>query len=143
MTAAVADYRPIVVSKQKIKKSDSEDLVLELTKNPDILDLLGQVKRKEQVIVGFAAESEGLLSNTQQKLKRKHLDIILGNDITVPDIGFGSDYNAVIILTAEGQRENLPRMSKRAIADHLLDMVAERLLANAAQKKSAVKSHTK
>lgn len=127
MTAAVADYRPIVVSQHKIKKTESEDLVLELTKNPDILDLLGQVKRKDQVIVGFAAESEGLLNNAQQKLQRKHLDIIIGNDITVPDIGFGSDYNAVVILTAEGQRENLPRMPKRAIAEHILDMVAQRL----------------
>ncbi len=127
MTAAVADYRPIVVSTHKIKKTESEDLVLELTKNPDILDLLGRVKRKDQVIVGFAAESEGLLSNAQQKLKRKHLDMIIGNDISVPDIGFGSDYNAVVILTAEGQRENLPRMPKRAIAEHLLDLLAARL----------------
>ncbi len=137
MTAAVADYRPIVVSAQKIKKQESEDLVLELTKNPDILDLLGRVKRKDQVIVGFAAESEGLLNNAQQKLKRKHLDIIIGNDITVPDIGFGSDYNAVVILTAEGQRENLPRMPKRAIADHILDMVADKLQI-IAQKKTPV-----
>ena len=138
MTAAVADYRPINVSAQKIKKSESEDLVLELTKNPDILDLLGRVKRKDQVICGFAAESEGLLNNAQQKLKRKHLDIIVGNDITVPDIGFGSDYNAVVLLTAEGQRENLPRMPKRAIADHLLDMIAQRLEGIALQKKAKV-----
>lgn len=136
MTAAVADYRPIVVSPQKIKKTESDDLVLELTKNPDILDLLGRVKRKDQVICGFAAESEGLLNNAQQKLKRKHLDIIVGNDITVPDIGFGSDYNAVVILTAEGQRENLPRMPKRAIADYLLDMVAQRLESVELQKKA-------
>ncbi|MBY0546181.1 MAG: bifunctional phosphopantothenoylcysteine decarboxylase/phosphopantothenate--cysteine ligase CoaBC [Candidatus Obscuribacterales bacterium] len=127
MTAAVADYRPIVVSHHKIKKTESEDLVLELTKNPDILDLLGRVKRKDQIIVGFAAESEGLLNNAQQKLKRKHLDMIIGNDISVPDIGFGSDYNAVVILTAEGQRENLPRMPKRAIAEHILDMLSSRL----------------
>ena len=127
MTAAVADYRPIVVSHHKIKKTESEDLVLELTKNPDILDLLGRVKRKEQVIIGFAAESEGLLNNAQQRLKRKHLDMIIGNDITVPDIGFGSDYNAVVILTAEGQRENLPRMPKRAIAEHIPDLLSARL----------------
>ena len=137
MTAAVADYRPINVSAHKIKKTESDDLVLELTKNPDILDLLGRVKRKDQVIVGFAAESEGLLNNAQIKLKRKHLDMIIGNDITVPDIGFGSDYNAVVILTAEGQRENLPRMPKRAIAEHILDMVANRLL-TVQQKKAPV-----
>jgi phosphopantothenoylcysteine decarboxylase/phosphopantothenate--cysteine ligase len=129
MTAAVADYRPIVVSRQKIKKTESEDLVLELTKNPDILDLLGRVKRKDQVIIGFAAESDDLLNNSQQKLKRKQLDLIVGNDITVPDIGFGSDYNAVVILTAEGTRENLPRMPKRAIADHICNWLAERLAA--------------
>jgi phosphopantothenoylcysteine decarboxylase/phosphopantothenate--cysteine ligase len=129
MTAAVADYRPIVVSRQKIKKTDSDDLVLELTKNPDILDLLGRVKRKDQVIVGFAAESDDLLSNAQSKLKRKQLDLIIGNDITVPDIGFGSDYNAVVILSAEGSRENLPRMPKRAIADHICNWLADRLAA--------------
>jgi phosphopantothenoylcysteine decarboxylase/phosphopantothenate--cysteine ligase len=127
MTAAVADYRPIVVSRQKIKKTESEDLVLELTKNPDILDLLGRVKRTDQLIIGFAAESDDLLNNAQQKLKRKHLDLIIGNDITVPDIGFGSDYNAVVILGADGSRENLPRMPKRAIADHICNWLAQRL----------------
>jgi phosphopantothenoylcysteine decarboxylase/phosphopantothenate--cysteine ligase len=124
MTAAVADYRPIMVSHQKIKKTESEDLVLELTKNPDILDLLGRVKRPDQLVVGFAAESDDLLSNAEQKLKRKQLDLIIGNDITVPDIGFGSDYNAVVILGADGSRENLPRMPKRAIADHICNWLA-------------------
>lgn len=126
MTAAVADFRPLAVSNQKIKKTESEDLVLELTKNPDIIDLLGRVKRKDQVIVGFAAESEALLSNASQKLKRKNLDMIVGNDISVPDIGFGSDDNAVVILSAEGTRESLPRMPKRAIADHICDLLADR-----------------
>ncbi|MBX9942216.1 MAG: bifunctional phosphopantothenoylcysteine decarboxylase/phosphopantothenate--cysteine ligase CoaBC [Candidatus Obscuribacterales bacterium] len=126
MTAAVADFRPLAVSSQKIKKTESEDLVLELTKNPDIIDLLGRVKRKDQVIVGFAAESEALLSNASQKLKRKNLDMIVGNDISVPDIGFGSDDNAVVILSAEGTRESLPRMPKRAIADHICDLLADR-----------------
>lgn len=126
MTAAVADFRPLAVSAQKIKKSESEDIVLELTKNPDIIDLLGRVKRKHQVIVGFAAESEALLSNASSKLKRKNLDMIVGNDISVPDIGFGSDDNAVIILSADGTRENLPRMPKRAIAEHICDLLSDR-----------------
>ena len=129
MTAAVADFRPLTISNHKIKKTESEDLVLELTKNPDILDLLGRVKRKDQVICGFAAESEALLSNATQKLKRKNLDMIVGNDISVPDIGFGSDDNAVIILSADGTRENLPRMPKRAIAEHLCDLLSERFQA--------------
>ncbi len=126
MTAAVADFRPLAVSEHKIKKTESEDIVLELTKNPDIIDLLGRVKRKDQVIIGFAAESEAILSNASDKLRRKNLDVIVANDITVPDIGFGSDDNAVIILTGEGSRENLPRMPKRAIAEHLCDILLER-----------------
>ncbi len=126
MTAAVADFRPLAVSSHKIKKTESEDIVLELTKNPDIIDLLGRVKRKDQIIIGFAAESEELLTNAASKLKRKNLDVIVGNDISVPDIGFGSDDNAVIILSAEGGREPLPRMPKRAIAEHLCDLLATR-----------------
>jgi phosphopantothenoylcysteine decarboxylase/phosphopantothenate--cysteine ligase len=126
MTAAVADFRPLAVSNQKIKKTDSDDISLELTKNPDILDLLGRVKRKDQVIIGFAAESEELLTNAASKLKRKNLDLIVGNDITVPDIGFGSDDNAVVILSADGTRENLPRMPKRAIAEHLCDVLSNK-----------------
>jgi phosphopantothenoylcysteine decarboxylase/phosphopantothenate--cysteine ligase len=125
MTAAVADYRPLAISQHKIKKSESEDFNLELTKNPDIIDLLGRVKRKDQVIIGFAAESEELLTNAAQKLKRKNLDFIVANDITVPDIGFGSDDNAVIILSSDGSKENLPRMPKRAIAEHLCDILAD------------------
>jgi len=126
MTAAVADYRPLAVSSQKIKKRDTEDISLELTKNPDILDLLGRVKQPHQVIIGFAAESEELLSNATQKLTRKNLDVIVGNDISVPDIGFGSDDNAVVILSASGNRENLPRMPKRAIAEHLCDLLVNK-----------------
>ena len=87
------------------------------------------MKRKNQVIIGFAAESEELLTNAAQKLKRKNLDVIVGNDISVPDIGFGSDDNAVIILSADGTKENLPRMPKRAIAEHLCDLLANRFLA--------------
>jgi phosphopantothenoylcysteine decarboxylase/phosphopantothenate--cysteine ligase len=137
MTAAVADYRPLAVSSQKIKKRDSEDISLELTKNPDIVDLLGQIKRPEQVIIGFAAESEQLLSNASQKLERKNLDVIVGNDISVPDIGFGSDDNAVVILSASGNRENLPRMPKRAIAEHLCDILVSRFK----EKETSLQKH--
>jgi phosphopantothenoylcysteine decarboxylase/phosphopantothenate--cysteine ligase len=129
MTAAVADFRPLAVSSQKIKKNVAEDFSLELTKNPDILDLLGRVKRPNQVIIGFAAESEELLSNASLKLHRKNLDVIVGNDISVPDIGFGSDDNAVVILSASGEKENLPRMPKRAIAEHLCDILADQFAA--------------
>ncbi len=125
MTAAVSDFRPLAFSAHKIKKTESEDIVLELTKNPDILDLLGRMKQNDQVIIGFAAESESLMVHAAEKLARKNLDAIVGNDITVPDIGFGSDDNAVVILTADGGKENLPRMPKRAIAEHLCDLLDE------------------
>jgi phosphopantothenoylcysteine decarboxylase/phosphopantothenate--cysteine ligase len=134
MTAAVADFRPLAVASQKIKKNVAEDFSLELTQNPDILDLLGRVKRPNQVIIGFAAESEELLSNASLKLQRKNLDVIVGNDISVPDIGFGSDDNAVVILSSTGQRENLPRMPKRAIAEHLCDILANQFAALEVQK---------
>jgi phosphopantothenoylcysteine decarboxylase/phosphopantothenate--cysteine ligase len=128
MTAAVADFRPLTVSGHKIKKTDSDDLTLEFTRNPDILDLLGRVKRSNQVVIGFAAESEQLLSNATEKLRRKNIDMIVANDITVPDLGFGSDDNTVIILDSDGNRENLARMPKRAIAEHLCDLLCERFL---------------
>lgn len=128
MTAAVADFRPLAVSIHKIKKNVSEDFSLELTKNPDILDLLGQIKRPDQLIIGFAAESEELLTNTAEKLQRKNLDVIVGNDISVPDIGFGSDDNAVVIMSASSERETLPRMPKRAIAEHLCDIISKALV---------------
>jgi phosphopantothenoylcysteine decarboxylase/phosphopantothenate--cysteine ligase len=137
MTAAVADYRPLAVSTHKIKKTDTEDISLELTKNPDIVDLLGRIKRSDQFIIGFAAESEELLSNASQKLQRKNLDVIVGNDITVPDIGFGSDDNAVVILSASGNKESLPRMPKRAIADHLCDILVDGL----AEKEKILQKH--
>jgi phosphopantothenoylcysteine decarboxylase/phosphopantothenate--cysteine ligase len=139
MTAAVADFRPLAVSSQKIKKTESEDFNLELTKNPDIIDLLGRIKRKDQIVVGFAAESEELVTNAAGKLKRKNLDMICANDITVPDIGFGSDDNAVIILSADGKRENLPRMPKRAIAEHLCDLIGHKFAAMTKEKAAPVK----
>ena len=77
--------------------------------------------------MALPAESEGLLTHAADKLQRKNLDMIVANDITVPDIGFGSDDNAVIILKSDGSRENLPRMPKRAIAEHLCDHLVEHL----------------
>ena len=118
MAAAVSDFRPITTSKQKIKKKN-EDITIELTRNPDILEILGRTKRETQVIVGFSAESENTEKNASEKLRKKRIDMIVANDITVPDIGFGSDENAVIILTKDGQREVLQRQPKIQIARHI------------------------
>ncbi|MBI2995528.1 MAG: bifunctional phosphopantothenoylcysteine decarboxylase/phosphopantothenate--cysteine ligase CoaBC [Candidatus Melainabacteria bacterium] len=118
MAAAVSDYRPITMSKSKIKKKN-EDITIELTRNPDILEILGRTKQKNQVIIGFSAESENIEKNAQEKLHKKKIDMIVANDISIPDIGFGSDENAVTILTKDRQREVLQRQSKAQIARHI------------------------
>ena len=118
MAAAVSDFRPIITSKQKIKKKN-EDIILELTRNPDILEILGRTKREKQIIIGFSAESENLEKNAKEKLEKKKIDMIVANDITVPDIGFESDENAVIILTRDGKKEILHRQPKIQIARHI------------------------
>ena len=126
MAAAVSDFRPITTSKQKIKKKN-EDITIDLTKNPDILEILGRTKKETQIIIGFSAESENIEKNAAEKLQKKKIDMIIANDITVPDIGFGSDENAVIILTKDGEKETLPRQPKVQIARHLCNKLVDML----------------
>ena len=120
-TAAVADFRPQMSAEEKIKK-DAAALSIPLERNPDILAELGQ-KKAQQILVGFAAETQDLLNNARQKVQSKHLDFIVVNDISDPTIGFASDDNRVHILDARGQVEELPMMSKTALAAHILDRV--------------------
>lgn len=127
--AAVADYRPVVQAAQKIKKK-GEQLVLELEKNPDILQTLGQ-RKKQQVLVGFAAETQDLDANAQKKLQDKNLDIIVGNLVGSPQSGFGSDTNKVTLYFSDGKQKSLPIMGKEDVADILLDYIAERVKRNA------------
>ncbi len=124
MAAAVADYRPKVASPQKLKK-DSDSMTLELTRNPDILtETTGPI-----VKVGFAAESQDLAQNAREKMARKGLDLIVANDITDPESGFGSDSNKVLILGKNGQVEDLPLMPKEAVAHRVLDRVRDLMAA--------------
>jgi len=122
MTAAVADYRPKTTAARKIKKG-AGGLTLELVKTPDILS---EVKGKF-VKVGFAAETEDLLANAKKKLVSKELDIIVANDVTVKHSGFGADTNKVTILKKDGKPEDLRLMSKREVADKILDNIAKLL----------------
>jgi len=119
MAAAVADFTPSRVSPGKIKKSSGE-LVLKLGRTEDIL---GSIKG-DFVKVGFAAESEHLEEEALRKLKAKDLDLIVANDITVPNSGFAVDTNQVIIIDKKGKKENLPLMLKTELADRILDKVA-------------------
>ena len=122
MVAAVADYMPKTTATQKIKKG-AGGLTLELVKTPDILS---EVKGKF-IKVGFAAETQDLISNAQKKLTGKGLDIIVANDVSAKGSGFGSETNKVTILKKDGKPEDLPLMSKREVAEKILDNVSKLL----------------
>ena len=122
MAAAVADYRPAAAAEQKIKKSD-DDLTLELAKTTDILDTV----RGDFLRVGFAAESENLVANAADKVRRKSLDLIVANDITDADSGFGSDTNRVVLIDRQLQVEELPLLTKYEVSQRILDKVRDLL----------------
>ena len=124
MAAAVADYRVKNYSEQKIKKTDSENLTLELVKNPDILKSLCE-KKSHQIVVGFCAESENLLENAKEKISKKGCDYLVANDISRSDIGFSSDDNEVTILDKSGNIKKLEKASKRVIARKILEYINE------------------
>ena len=120
--AAVADYRPAVQAEQKIKK-DGSSLTLELIPNPDILAELG-ARKSSQVLVGFAAETENLLANAQEKMQRKHVNLLVANDVTKQGAGFGSLTNIVSFLFPDGRKIDLPQMSKLEVARHLVQEIS-------------------
>jgi len=119
--SAVADYRPITEVAQKIKKG-SDKLSIELTENPDILAQMGK-RKKDQILVGFAAETSDLVRHADKKLREKNLDLIVANDVTRPGAGFDSDTNIVIIIDKHGRKAEWPRMSKLEVADKLFDRI--------------------
>jgi len=120
MAAAVADYHPKEAAKAKIKK-ETASLTLELVRTPDIIsEVKGDFLR-----VGFAAESEDLIANARQKLEKKHLDLIVANDITNDKSGFDVDTNKVTMIDRNGKTDNLPLLSKREVADKILDKMVE------------------
>ena len=119
--AAVSDYRPRETARQKIKKG-SDSLSLELVKNPDILAQLGASKEASPcILVGFAAETEALLSNAKEKLEAKNLDMIVANDVSRSDAGFEADTNIVKIIYRDGRLENSTLMPKDEVANFVLD----------------------
>lgn len=122
--AAPADYRMETVAQQKIKKQSGDSLTLTLVENPDVARAVGERKRPGQTLVGFAAETQLVRENAQKKLKSKHLDLIVANDVTAPGAGFGVDTNIVTLIT-QSTETALPQMSKRDVADRILDKVLE------------------
>lgn len=120
-SAAVADYRPEKIEKNKIKKSD-EDMKISLVKNKDILFELGRIK-KSQILVGFAAETNNLDEYANRKLQSKNLDMIVANDVTMDKSGFDVDTNTVKIFTRTGEALELPNMTKDEVAHVILDYI--------------------
>ncbi len=123
--AAVSDYRPREVVPDKIKRRGRPDLQLSLIQNPDILRKLGE-KKKNQFLVGFAAETEDLIQNALQKVKEKNLDMIVANPIGKPDAGFGWDTNQVFFLFPDGKSKSFPVMPKDEVAGLIFDTILNR-----------------
>ncbi|MEW6077101.1 MAG: bifunctional phosphopantothenoylcysteine decarboxylase/phosphopantothenate--cysteine ligase CoaBC [Thermodesulfobacteriota bacterium] len=122
--AAVGDYRAREVAAQKIKKGGRPELVLHLEENPDILKEIGR-KKKKQILVGFAAETQALVKNARTKLAEKNADLIVANIVSGKDSAFGSDTNEVCLLFKDGREERLPRQDKERLAHVLLDRILE------------------
>jgi phosphopantothenoylcysteine decarboxylase/phosphopantothenate--cysteine ligase len=138
MAAAVADFRPATPAERKLERGGA--LTLELEPTPDLLAEIGRIARGEDsagertrrpldprpVLVGFAAET-GSLDRAAEKLRRKGVDLLVANDVTEPGSGFGTDTNRVTILSEDGTTDDLPLLSKRDVAQHILDRVGRAL----------------
>lgn len=117
--AAVADYRPVTVAENKIKKSPG-DKSIALERTTDILAWLGEHRREGQVLCGFAMETEHMVEHAKEKLTRKHVDMIAANNVKVAGAGFGTDTNVVTLITEDGVEE-LAKMSKEEVASRIVD----------------------
>jgi phosphopantothenoylcysteine decarboxylase / phosphopantothenate---cysteine ligase len=124
MAAAVADFTPVVVASDKLKKRDGVPVV-ELRPTADVLAALGGCKRSGQVLVGFAAETADVRANASEKLRSKNADLLVANDVGAEGVGFEHDTNEVLILFADGAERHIPLTGKRAVADAVLDAVLE------------------
>lgn len=122
--AAPSDYKPRHFSDRKIKKETGKDILrMDFEKNPDIAAYFGARKKSNQLIVGFAAETEDLLENATNKIKSKNLDFIIANDVTMEGAGFEVDTNIVSIIYKDGTVENLPIMGKSELAKIIIDRI--------------------
>ena len=121
--AAVADYRPATVAKEKIKKKDGEDdAVIRLDRTQDILKWLGEHRHEGLFLCGFAMETENVIENSRKKLSKKNVDMICANSLRTEGAGFAGDTNIITMITAEGE-ESYPRLTKEQTADVILDKI--------------------
>ena len=124
-SAAVADYRPMTVAEDKIKKTDG-DMSIPLERTTDIIKYLGEHKKVGQFICGFSMETRDMLENSSAKLVKKNMDMIVANNVKDEGAGFATDTNKVVMITRDGMKD-LPLMSKEDVADHLLTEIMERM----------------
>jgi phosphopantothenoylcysteine decarboxylase/phosphopantothenate--cysteine ligase len=122
LAAAVADYRPKKVASEKIKKKDAA-MTIELEPTPDILATLGERKSEDQLLVGFALETENELENAKQKLTRKNCDILILNSLQNKGAGFGHDTNQITIIDKRNNISNFELKSKQAVAQDILKAI--------------------
>ena len=121
--AAVADYAPAKAAGGKIKKDGRDFMVMELKKTPDILAEVAKNRSNGLLVLGFAAETHDVIGYAREKLKKKGLDLVVANDVTKAGAGFNTDTNIATILTKSGGEIELPLMSKREMADKILDEI--------------------
>lgn len=129
LCAAVADYRPETEAAQKIKREQTGEMTLHLVPNKDIAAELGKLKRPDQVLVGFALETNNELQNAQAKLQRKNLDFIVLNSLQQEGAGFQCDTNKVTIISDCGEAKEYPLKSKQKVAGDIIDFLQTRLYA--------------
>ena len=122
LSAAVADYRPVACARTKLKKTEG-NLFLELERTEDIALSLGKRKRGNQILVGFAAETDDLEANALKKMKAKNFDWIAANEVGRPGRGFASDNNAITLYASDGRRFNLELKPKKELAAELLALI--------------------
>ena len=124
--AAVADYRPCNVADEKIKKKDGDVMSIPLERTDDILKYLGEHKEPHQFLCGFSMETQNMLENSKQKLKKKNADIIVANNLKEQGAGFGTDTNVVTLITKEGAKE-LPIQTKDEVSYEILNEIMNKM----------------
>ena len=129
--AAVADFKPLVKNKNKIKKNNLKIGNFKVEKNPDILDYLSKNnKSRPKIVVGFSAETENVIHNSKLKIKDKYCDLIVANDVSKKDTGFNSEYNKVSIIDKNGKVKSIPKNKKSYIANIVAEIIVNKLLIN-------------
>ncbi len=129
--AAVSDFKPKKIYKNKIKKGKKKSITITFEKNPDILEFLGKSnKLKPKILVGFSAETENLIPNSISKLEEKHCDLIIANDVSKKETGFNVDYNKIFIIDKKGKIEKVNKSKKTYIASIIAKKIIDKFLIN-------------